>query len=137
MATASEIAMKEYSFTRWIHVRARRLRLYRALASSLWWLVGLILAANLVRWAFPGLRSELGGARVPLAALFDGWLLGVFLVSAGFFYGLIRCPSCDSPFAPRLAPVSVPRRCQACGFDIYTLKRTSSGASSWRRGRQQ
>jgi len=92
------------------------------MANSLWWLVAIIVAANLARKAAPSFKPNLGMVLIQLIAFYEIWLFGSFLISAGFFYGLIRCPSCDARFAPRFPPGWVLRTCQHCHFDIYTQR---------------
>jgi hypothetical protein len=101
--------------------RAKRLRLYRLVANSFWFLLGLILLANLMRWAIPQLGSILGYLFLPLGILMP--LLGIpwLIISWGFSSGTIKCPSCDARFAPKFWPW-VPKSCQNCHYDIYTLR---------------
>jgi hypothetical protein len=115
--------VEEFSFAPWMIARARRLRIYRAIASIFWPLVAVILVLNLIRWVWPN-----GGATLALVLWLPFgiamWLLGIpwLLLNWGFMFGLIKCPSCDSRFAPRISLAWTPRACQNCGFDIYTLR---------------
>jgi hypothetical protein len=116
-----EVAVETFSFAPWMTARAKRLRLYRLVANSFWFLLGLILLANLLRWAIPQLGSILGYLFLPLGILMP--LLGIpwLIISWGFSSGTIKCPSCDARFAPKFWPW-VPKSCQNCHYDIYTLR---------------
>jgi hypothetical protein len=118
----------EYSFTPWVAARARRLRLYRLLVNGFWLLIPVILFLNLLRWLFPGAPLVWGALWIPFALAI--YVLGIpwVLAGSGFMWGFIKCPSCDCRFAPRFAPpMWIPKTCQNCGFNIYTLDR---GATS-------
>jgi hypothetical protein len=107
--------MREFGFAPWVEVRARRLRVYRAIVNSIWVLVSLIVVIDLAR----GTTSPPAWL---LTLVIGIYLLCWFALACGFFYGFIRCPSCDSRFAPKFPPLWAPRRCQNCSFDIKTLK---------------
>ena len=113
--------MERFSFTPWLAARAKRLRLYRLLAHSAWWFLGLILVANLLRWAIPQIGPILGYLFLPLSVLMVLLAIPWLLASWGFQFGLIKCPSCDARFAPKFPPW-IPKACQNCGYDIYELR---------------
>ena len=116
-----EVAVATFSFAPWMTARARRLRLYRFLGNFFWYYLAICLLAGLLRWALPQLRHVVGYAVVPFAALFGVLLIPWLLISLGFQYGVIKCPSCDVRFAPKFWPW-VPRSCQNCHYDIYALR---------------
>ena len=123
--------MEEFSLAPWMTARARRLRIYRAIANIFWPFVAVILVLNVLRGLLP--RGSEGLVLIlwlPFGiAMF---LLGVpwLLLNWGFMFGFIKCPSCDSRFAPRISLGWVPRTCQNCGFDIRALRHTTSNNRS-------
>jgi hypothetical protein len=116
--------MQEFGFSHWMAVRAKRLRFYRAIVNSFLFVAAVILLLSLSRRTLP--PSAWG-----LALIWGFYLFSYFLLSCGFFYGIIKCPSCDVRFAPKFPPGWVPRRCQNCGFDVYTLQHATSN-NRWR-----
>jgi hypothetical protein len=118
--------IREFNFTTWLASRARRLRIYRAIANIFWPSVAGILIVNLIRWALPpvgtALELLLG---VPFAIAIGLLMIPWLLINWSFMFGLIKCPSCDSRFAPRITVGWIPRTCQSCRFDIYTLDHDS------------
>ena len=119
--------MEEFGFAPWIAARSRRLRIYRTIANIFWPLVALILVLNLIRWVWPHGGATLA-AIIWLPFGIALWLLAIpwLLINWSFSFGLIKCPSCDSRFAPRFTVGWTPRVCQNCGFDIYTLRHATS-----------
>jgi hypothetical protein len=116
--------MEEYSFTSWTETKAKRIRYCRRISNSIWVLAICILAMNLGHWTVPD-------SWWPVSIPFAIYLLSWFGVSAAFFYGAITCPSCDMRFTRKLLPpVWVPRRCQSCKLDIFTLHHETSN-SRW------
>src|SRR5579871_3631243 len=114
---------EEYSFAPWLAARARRLRVYRLITLSFWFFVAVGLAINVFRWALPIIPAAVWGIMwLPFGITFSVVALPWFVISTGFMYGGIKCPSCDSRFSQRFPPAWVPRACQNCGFDIYTLR---------------
>ena len=112
--------MEEYNFTGWTEAQAKGLRCYRRIANSFWLLATFVLVMNLGHWTLPQ-------SAWPLAILSSIYLISWFGVVGAFFYGIIKCPSCDKRFFPKfLPPVWVPRRCQNCQFDIFTLRHGTS-----------
>lgn len=114
--------MREFSLTLWGRVRARRLRIYRAIVNSIWLLLAAVAVVNLAQWQAPG---SAWGLTVVVGTYLPCW----FVLSCGFYYGFFRCPSCDARFAPKFPPLWAPRRCQNCTFDIYTLKGANSSSN--------
>lgn len=106
--------MREFSLTSWVRIRARRLRIYRALVNSIWLPLAAIALVHLAQWKAPP-------SAWMLTVVIGAYLLCWFVLSCGFYYGLFRCPSCGERFAPKFPPLWAPRRCQNCSFNIYTL----------------
>jgi hypothetical protein len=102
-------------FTPWMAARARRLRVGRRIVNSIWVIAAVILVINAVRWSLPP-------SAWPVSIAFGAYLFTWLFLASGFYYGSFRCPSCDIRFAPKFPPMWVPRKCQNCGFDIYTLE---------------
>jgi hypothetical protein len=113
--------VETFSFAPWMTARAKRLRLYRLIGNSFWYYAAICLLAGLLRWALPQLSDTVGFAFVPFAVLFVVLAIPWLIVSWGFQFGLIKCPSCDTRFAPRFPPW-IPKACQNCHYDIYTLR---------------
>jgi hypothetical protein len=111
--------MEEFGFSHCIRVRARRLRTYRALINSF---IPVVASLILLNRAFGPLPQSAWILSLPWGV----YLTSYFVLSGGFLYGIIKCPSCDVRFASRFPPGWVPRRCQNCGFDIYTLHHAPS-----------
>ena len=114
--------MEEFGFSHWMTVRARRLRVYRAIVNSFPFVVASIILLSLTLPALPPSAWVL--------TLFWGLYLFVyFALACGFFYGIIKCASCDARFATRFPPGWVPRKCHNCAFDVYTLGHATSNKS--------
>jgi hypothetical protein len=100
-------------------VRARQLRVYRALANVYPALLAMALVVLVFRWLFPWLFSVLiyiwAADLIVLMVLAVPWLL----VSWAFSSGRIKCPACNAAFAPRFH-LWVPHACQSCGCKIGT-----------------
>lgn len=121
-----EVAM-EYSFTPWVAARARRLRLYRLLVNSFWFLIPVILVLNLLRLLFPAASPVLWAALwIPFGTAIYILAIPWLVTGVGFSWGMIKCPACDRRFTRGFSPW-IPKTCQNCGFNIYTLDR---GATS-------
>src|SRR6185312_11050881 len=114
-----ELAVREFSLKSWVRTRAHRLRIYRAIVNSIWLLVAAITLINLAHWKAPA-------SAWVLTLVLEAYLLCWFVLSCGFYYGVLQCPSCDARFAPKFPPLWAPRRCQSCNFDIYTLTHANS-----------
>jgi hypothetical protein len=107
--------MEEFGLAPWMAARARRLRVGRFIVNSIWMIAAIILVVNTFRWRLPP-------SAWPVTVVFGAYLFTWLSIASGFFYGFTRCPSCDIRFAPKFPPMWVPRKCQHCRFDIYTLK---------------
>jgi hypothetical protein len=97
---------------------------YRRIVNSFVFVVAAILLLSLTHATLPP-------SAWVLSLLWGPYLLSSFLLSSGFFYGIIKCPSCDARFAPKFPPWWAPRRCQNCHFDVYTLQHATSN-NRWR-----
>jgi hypothetical protein len=86
--------METFGFAPWMTARAKRLRLYRLLGNSFWYYAAICLLAGFLRWALPQLSDTVGFAFVSFAALFAVLAIPWLIVSWGFQFGLIKCPSC-------------------------------------------
>jgi hypothetical protein len=125
---------EHFSFEFWLAARARRLRLYRRIANSIFPLtVALILfilglsgdPSNPSVWGIISLNKSMIGHLLGAAfglAFLVGWIS--FLINQwGFQKGFITCPSCDSRFVSNgVLPWWIPRTCHNCGFDMVTLR---------------
>jgi hypothetical protein len=113
--------VETFGFAPWMTARAKRLRLYRFLGNSFWYWLAICLFAGFLNRVIPQLSILVGYAAVPFALLFGVPAIASPLVWWSFQLGLIRCPSCAARFAPRFPPW-IPRACQNCHYDIYTLR---------------
>ena len=100
--------------------RARRLRIYRLLANSFGPLLAVALLTIVLRWTFPPLLLALVVIWMPVAALLVVLAVPWLLVSWGFAFGAIKCPSCGVAFAPRFT-LWIPKNCRSCGYDISAV----------------
>jgi len=113
--------VETYSFAPWMTARAKRLRLFRLVGNLFWYYLAICLLGGLLRWALPRLSDVVGYAFLPFGVLFGVLAIPWLLVSSGFQFGFIKCPSCDARYAPKFWPW-IPKCCQNCRYDIYTLQ---------------
>ena len=115
-----EVAMEQFGSAPWSTARARRLRIYRLLANSFGPLLAVALLTIVLRWTFPPLLLALVVVWMAVAGLLVVLAVPWLLVSWGFAFGAIKCPSCGVAFAPRFT-LWVPKNCRSCGYDVNAI----------------
>ena len=124
--------MREYSFSQWMTVRARRLRIYRRILNGFWAMAALIVVVNLLRSKSPqAFESPFTWLIVSLQIAGTLFMLCWIPIAAGFLVRAFKCPSCDSPWVPFFGWVTC--TCGNCRFNICTMNHgTSNNRSSGR-----